>query len=248
MNKYSLPGSIVLAALLISSAVFFHGLQFGLSQDTLQPFIDQGIENFVAKQNEATEPPVYTDQDFSDDDPFLGDKDAPVTIVEFTDFECYFCQRNFETVFPLIKENYIDTGIVKYVVRDAPLGMHSPPENPAAMREALASNCVLELAGEETFFDFHDLLFTTAAASEALLSEEITYNVAGQFGVDKVALKECVDSGKYNNEVAKDLYDFESLNFSGTPAFIVGGYTLPGALSYEAFVANIDKALADAGL
>ncbi|MEX0587505.1 MAG: thioredoxin domain-containing protein, partial [Patescibacteria group bacterium] len=90
-----------------------------------------------------------------DDDPVIGDPNAPVTIVEFVDFECPFCKSFFEETFPKIKSDYIDTGKVRFVLRDLPLPFH----NPAATKEALAANCARDQGGDGKYFLYHDEIF-----------------------------------------------------------------------------------------
>ncbi len=91
-----------------------------------------------------------------DDDPILGDANAPLTIVEFSDYECPFCQRAFTQTYPSIKSNYIDNGQVKFVFRDFPLtNIHTK-----AMDMAVAANCAKSLGGDSKYFEYHDKLFS----------------------------------------------------------------------------------------
>ncbi len=242
--------AIIIAAVLVSSSLIYLGTQLGgVDPEELGANIEKGIENYIEAQRQAAEDEAnqvyYVDEDYSDDDPFLGDANAPITIVEFSDFECPYCQRHSLGIFPEIVKNYVETGKVKYVFRDVPLGFHNPEENPAAMREALAGNCVRELSDDATFFELHHLFFEATANSDELLSEDATYDIVAQVGVDKSVVKECVDSGKYNEEVANDLADFEAITaLTGTPGFIVAGQIVPGAYPYETFAEIIDTALA----
>lgn len=89
-----------------------------------------------------------------DGEPFLGDDTAPVVMVEFTDYQCPFCKRAFNSNFLQLKEEYIDTNKVKYVVRDFPLSFH-PNAEPAA----IAANCAFDQGGNRTYFAYHNLLF-----------------------------------------------------------------------------------------
>lgn len=87
----------------------------------------------------------------ADDDPSLGSATAPITVIEFTDFQCPFCQRHFQQTFDQIKLNYVDTGKVKYVLRDFPLGFH-----PHAQDAAVAANCGLE---QSKYWEMHAEIF-----------------------------------------------------------------------------------------
>lgn len=97
-----------------------------------------------------------------DDDPILGQKDAELTIIEFSDYECPFCKRHFLQTYPEIKSNYIDKGDLRLVYRDY---IAVPSHNPAATTEAIAANCVKELGGDEAYFKFHDAIFSQTKAN-----------------------------------------------------------------------------------
>ena len=96
-----------------------------------------------------------------DDDAVKGDSNAPVTIIEFSDYECPFCQRHFQTVYSALREEYVDTGKVKYVFRDLPLSSHDP----VATDAAIAANCARELGGDEKYYEYHDAYFTATQAN-----------------------------------------------------------------------------------
>lgn len=99
-----------------------------------------------------------------DDDPVLGQANAPVTIIEFSDYECPFCKRHFQQTFPSIKSDYIDSGKAKLVFRDY---VAVPSHNPAATTEALAASCAKELGGDEAYYKLHDIIFTKTQANGA---------------------------------------------------------------------------------
>src|SRR3989344_9492200 len=90
-----------------------------------------------------------------DDDPILGNKNAPVTIIEFSDYQCPFCRKFWTETFNQLKAEYIDTGKVKFVYRDFPLTSIHPAAEPAAE----AANCVRELGGDEAYYKMHDKIF-----------------------------------------------------------------------------------------
>lgn len=97
-----------------------------------------------------------------DDDAVLGSKNAPVTLIEFSDYECPFCQRHFKQVYPSIKKDYIDTGKVKLVFRDF---VAVTAHNPNATTEAMATSCAREQGGDEAYFKMHDDIFTNTKAN-----------------------------------------------------------------------------------
>jgi protein-disulfide isomerase len=97
-----------------------------------------------------------------DDDAVLGNANAPVTLIEFSDYECPFCQRHFKQVYPSIKKDYVDTGKVKVVFRDF---VAVPGHNPNATTAAMAASCAKELGGDEGYYAMHDYYFTNTKAN-----------------------------------------------------------------------------------
>jgi len=166
-----------------------------------------------------------------------GDKDAPVTILEFTDYQCPYCERYFTEAYGQIMKNYVDTGKVKYVVRDFPLPFH---EN--ALPAANSAECLREQTDDETFFKYHDLLFQ----NQSTLSVENYKKWATDFKVDQAKFDSCVDENKFKDEIEADLAEGQSYGVQGTPAFFINGMPLSGAQPYAAFEAAIDQALIDA--
>lgn len=182
-----------------------------------------------------------------DDDPVLGNKDAKVTLIDFTDYECPFCKRYFDETFSEIKKNYIDTGKIKYVVRDLPLDFHAN-----AHKEAQAAECAREQGGDEAYFKYHDEIFkrTTSNGTGIALTELSI--IANDLGLNGNLLQTCLDTEKYKDEVDKDLADASSVGATGTPSFFIGrsssdgiitGTPIIGAQPYIAFQAEIDKQL-----
>lgn len=169
-----------------------------------------------------------------DDDPVKGSPDAPVTIVEFSEFQCPYCGYYVREVFPKIDEAYIKTGKVKYVFRDFPLlSIH-----PNAQKAAEAAGC----AGQQgKFWEYHDVLF----AHQDALDVPSLKQYAADLGLDTAQFDACLDSGAMADEVAKDLADGQQHGVSGTPAFFVNGIKLTGAQPFEVFQDLIDEELAN---
>ena len=171
-------------------------------------------------------------QDISlDNDPVLGNKDAPVTIVSFEDYQCPYCGRAFQQTFPLLKKDYVDTGKVKMVFRDYPLPFH-PNAEPAAE----ASECAHE---QGKFWEFHDGLFN----NQESLGTEFYMKLAGDLKLDTAKFKQCIESGKYKQEVQDDFSYGSQVGVSGTPTFFVNGIMLVGAQPYQAFQQVIEAEL-----
>ena len=169
---------------------------------------------------------------------YLGDENAPVTIIEFTDFSCPFCQRHYQQTKPEIKSNYIDTGLVRYVFVDfVSVGTSTPHE---------AALCVRELAGDEAFWKMFGLILDNQQemrANPAKLTE-----LAVQAGANQDAFEECLDSGKHQSQIEESTAFGRSLGITGTPGFLIGNqensYTLvSGAQPYSVFEQTIEREL-----
>ncbi|MEE8133083.1 MAG: DsbA family protein [Nitrososphaerales archaeon] len=181
----------------------------------------------------------------SDDDPVKGNLEASVTIVEFSDYQCPFCARFFRDTLPDLRQDYIDTGKVKFVYRDFPLeSIHSN-----AISSALAAECANE---QEKFWEYHDKLFQSqgewASLSKGGSSNKFK-EFAADLGLNSDKFRSCFDSGKYLNEINKDFQDGVKYGTSGTPAFFIGndknGYIkIVGAQPYSVFQQVIDQELA----
>lgn len=183
------------------------------------------INPFSAKSD------TFDKEKWMDDDAILGDPNAPVTIIEFSDYECPFCQRYYLTTYQQIKEEYVDTGKVNIVFRDFPLNFH-----PNAQKAAEAAEC----AGEQgKYYEMHDRLFESG-----VLGGVTTFKIyAANLGLDTEAFNECLDSGEMASEVKKDLRDGQSFGIRGTPAFIIEGELISGAQPFEVFKNRIDSLL-----
>lgn len=181
-----------------------------------------------------------------DDDPVIGNPNAAVTIVEFSDYECPFCKRHYDQTYTQLKTNYIDTGKVKLVFRDLPLSFHDP----LATKEAIAANCAREQGNDETYFKMHDAIFTKTTSNGSGMTMDELYGLAPTVGIDQASFKACIDADKYKDEVAKDLADAGAAGATGTPSFVIGpsgdevsGKLIVGAQPYAAFQAEIDALL-----
>jgi len=169
-----------------------------------------------------------------DDDAVKGDANAPVTIIEFSDYECPFCGRFYSDTLPQIISEYIDTGKVKLVYRDFPLNFH-----PQARKAAEAAEC----AGEQgKYYEMHDLLFEKGVSG----GESSFKQYAKDIGLDSSEFDSCLDSGEMADEVQKDLDDGTAAGVSGTPGFFINGRQLSGAQPFSAFKTIIDEELAAA--
>lgn len=169
-----------------------------------------------------------------DDDAVKGDPDAPVTIIEFSDYECPFCARFYSQTLGQIDEQYIKTGKVKLVYRDFPLSFHQQ-----AQKAAEAAEC----AGEEgKYYEMHDKLFVDGVQGGVTSFKQY----AKDLGLDTPKFDKCLDSGAMAAEVQKDEQDGIAAGIQGTPGFFVNGVPISGAQPFSVFKQIIDQQLAAA--
>jgi protein-disulfide isomerase len=168
-----------------------------------------------------------------------GRADAPVTLVEFADYQCSFCKRFHTDAYAELKKNYIDSGKVRFVSRDLPLEFH-----PFALKAAEAVRC----AGDQNkYWELRDALYSNAAPPNG----DVIRKAAESLSLDMKGFQACLDSDKYKVDIEKDASDAAALNISGTPSFVLGkssgdkldGLVLLGALPYASFDSSIQQML-----
>lgn len=241
--------AIIFAAAAISGSLVFLGIQLAggggsLDADDLKTEITKGINAYVEDQQEVAakaqaeaNKPKKVDGDFTDDDAVLGDEDAPVTIVEFSDYQCPYCGKFFRETLPAIKEKYIDTGKVKLVYRDLPLSFHQDAYPMAHLAE-----CVRDQKGDDAYFKIHDKIFELMGQSG--IDSEAMLAYAAELGVDTDELTECTESDKFKQEIEGDIADANKVGINGTPGFIVNNNVISGAQPFAAFESIIEAELA----
>lgn len=192
----------------------------------VKPVGNQPQENQPREQNQ---PPIV--QVSIDDDAVKGSSDAPVTIIEFSDYECPFCARHYSQTLPSLINDYVETGKVKLVFRDFPLSFHQN-----AQKAAEAAEC----AGEQgKYWEMHDKLFDNQAA----LGVDNLKKYAEDIGLDTEEFNECLDSGEMASEVQKDFNDGQTYGVTGTPGFFINGIKVVGAQPYSVFQQVIEQEL-----
>lgn len=169
--------------------------------------------------------------------PIMGNANAKITIVEFSDFQCPFCEQFFTNTLPQIKKDYIDTGKAKLYFRHFPLDFH-----PAAMPGALASECANE---QSKFWEFHDKIFGNQSKIETqgMTADQINQQYkawALEVGLNATQFNSCLDSEKYKAQVTADVNDGKAAGTNGTPTFYINGTQLVGAQPYAAFKTALD--------
>jgi protein-disulfide isomerase len=196
--------------------------------------------------NQQLNPPEEENELFfvsADDDPVLGQANAPITIIEFSDYQCPFCAKAALQIEPQIRKDYIDTGKVKFVFRDFPLEFHAN-----AKIAAIAAECA---AKQGKYWEFHDALY----AEQANWSQEqdpipVFSQIATKLSLNVDQWKSCLNDIKISNEIDKDFSDGMESKVGGTPTFFIGndkkGYVkIIGAQPYEVFKQAIESALAN---
>ena len=223
IEKNFLALAILVTGALIAGSIFFTNGDSDSSDVVQQPGVGQGD----------------TRVDVSvDDDAFLGNKNAKVTVIEFSDYQCPFCRTFWKDTFGQLKKDYMDTGKIKFVYRDYPLGFH-----PSSHISAEASECAED---EGKYWEMHNKIF---AEQEKKGQGTISYTAddlkqwASEIGLNKTKFAQCLDSSKYKAEVDRDLADGSAAGVTGTPSFFINGRLIVGAQPYSAFKAIIEDEL-----
>jgi protein-disulfide isomerase len=266
--------AIIVAALLISGSLLFFGLQQRSVNETetatneeqlirkVKEEIFSELQNgeflahqrYVQKQQEAQQKARAEQERIANEkaknvrrvsktrDHIYGNPDAVISLIEYSDFECPFCKA-FHPTAKKIVEAY--NGKVNWVYRHYPLGFH----NPAAQKEAEASECVTELGGNDAFWKYADLIYEHTTLNGKGISIDKLLSLVEEIGLDGEQFQVCLDSGKYSERVQADLQEGMNSGISGTPGNILlnnqtGEVKLKsGALPFEAMKAEIDQML-----
>lgn len=245
MNKQTNPWMI--------STIFLTGLilGFGVGRIGLGPVISANINPppaagspDISNTGNTTKPPTiqaalantYDNLEKSLDSTghySLGNKNAKVKVIEFSDFQCPFCNRFFSNTFSQILKDYVATGKIYYSYYNFPLNIHLQ-----APKAAEASLC----AGEQNkYWEYHDLLFTNQNMWSGIDNVvPIFSSLAQVLGLDTGKFTACLDSGKFTSVVSKDTELGEKKGISGTPTLFINDQKIVGAQDYAAFKKAID--------
>ena len=150
----------------------------------------------------------------------IGDENAPIVVVEYSDFTCPFCKRFYDDTYGLIKENFIDQGLVRFIYKDFPVV--------GGQRAAEAGWCAHE---QDMFFEYKDRIFQSP--TQASDSNLIAW--AGEVGLDQAQFEECFREGRYQANVAAERQEAINNGIRGTPGFIINGEVVSGAQPYNVF-------------
>lgn len=228
-----MPIAVVIAGALIAGAVIYSGGKTPATTNTPQ-------QQVVAQQTadlEAMKP-------VSKDDHIRGNPDAPVKIVEYSDFECPFCKRFHETM-KQVMEEYGKDGKVAWVYRQFPLDQLHPVK---ARKEAVATECAAELGGNDAFWEYADRFFELTPSNNQTNIDIVLPQIAKEIGLDEVKFASCLASTKYDKHIEDEVQNAQATGGNGTPWSIVVGtkgkkYPLSGAQPYASVKQLIELAL-----
>lgn len=237
-TNYLIPLSIIIAGAFIGAGLYFSGP----SAQAVNGEAQQADSAGTAAQPVET---ASTDnvRPVSDADHIKGPRDAAVTIVEYSDFECPFCKRFHDTMNQVMKR-YGDSGDVAWVYRQFPLDSLHPTK---ARAVAIASECAGEQGGNASFWQFTDRYFELTQSNNRTDIEAVIPQIVGEIGLDKVAFQTCFESGKYDEHIEDDIQNAVATGGRGTPWSVViapNGKTFPlnGAQPLETVVQLIELA------
>ena len=170
----------------------------------------------------------------------LGADDAPLILVEFTDYQCPFCNQFHRLTFPELRKTYIDTGKIRFISRDLPLEFHNN-----ALLAARAARCAGE---QDKYWALRDVL----SSNPNNLSQQAILNYGRELSLDTKRLQACLDSEQYRADIQKDVTEAHSIGITGTPGFVLGrssnhtleGIKIVGAQPFALFDAKIKELLA----
>ena len=221
--KLGAPGAIIIGAVIVAVAIIYVNYDRVDTEDQDAQLQDQVVEATI------------------DDDTILGDPDAPVTIIEFSDFQCPFCRIFWRDTLPSIEKEYINTGKVRFVYRDYPL-----PSHPMAVSFAEATECADD---QDSYWEMHDMIFEEQeklgeGTITSITAEELS-EWADELDLDVEEFDACMEEHKYLDEISKDTEDGNKAGVSGTPIFFINGEMVRGALPFESFKTVIDGKLGE---
>ena len=221
-NPYLIPLAIVVAGGLIAGSLYF-----GTGGNATAPV---AINNNAEQPSQpAPQPTGSTDavRPVTAEDHIKGNPDAPVKIVEYSDFECPFCKRFHNTMNEIMESELGTSGQVAWVYRQFPLEQLHPVK---AMAESVASECAAELGGNDAFWQFTDRFFEITPSNNRTEIETVIPQIVQEIGLDQTAFQTCFDSGKYDQHIEDDIQNAIATGGRGTPWSVViapNGKTFP---------------------
>ncbi len=233
-SNLSMPVSIIIAGLIIAGAVIVSGGNGGVGKETISTGQTAQVKGAPANPEPSSlpagQPSTIQTFEITEANHIRGAFNAPITLVEFSDFECPFCARHYPTLKKILNDYQ---GKVRLVYKHFPLSFH-----PNGQKAAEASECADE---QGKFWEYHDKLFENLAASGYSLSNFKQW--AKDLGLNSGKFDECLESGKYTQKVQADFQEGSQKGVTGTPATFINGQMISGALPYESFKQAVDSIL-----
>lgn len=229
-NDLLIPISIVVAGILIAGSVLV-----GLSKQSART---EPIPSGGANPPSPEAPVVAVDQKISAQDVILGDPNAPVSVIEYGDYQCPFCVRFHEQVAIPLRDTYIKEGKVKMAFRSFQfLG-------PESIATAEAVECAKD---QNKFWAYHDIVYAAESKDgqegNGNLNRALFLKLAGDLKLNTGSFTSCLDTHKHQKKVQSDTASAQQAGVNSTPTSFVNGQKVPGALPYEQFVAIIESQL-----
>lgn len=198
---------------------------------------DKGAVGIDSKIQNSETKPLSTNAtvEIQENYPMLGSKDAPVTIIEFADFQCPFCKEFQDKAFQQIKTKYIDTGLVKFYF------LHFPFLGPESDLAANASECARK---QNKFWEFHDLLYKAQKAENSgALGDTVLSKLAKESGMNQVNFNSCISNDETTNTVQMQLQVGKEAGVVATPTLLINGKKIEGSNPFISYQSVIEKAL-----
>jgi protein-disulfide isomerase len=214
------PISILIGAILVSGSIFINKL----------PWSGEAVIDEAGNNDAGT---VVTQLNDRKDAPKEGN--GKVKIVEFSDFQCPFCQSFFKEAYSQIKSQYVDTGKAEFVFRHYPLPFHAN-----AQKAAEAAECANK---QGRFWEYHNILFEKSKSDGTGLYPADLKKYAKDLGLNTDKFNSCLDNGEAAEAVRKDNEDAQKAGVDGTPTIFINGKKIVGAKPFADFQAEIDAAL-----
>lgn len=197
--------------------------------------VNTGTNTPTPNQPDANQPPTKVNIAVKDTDYIRGDKNAPVTLIEYSDLECPFCKRFHPNMEQLMTEY---PGKVRWIHRHFPLNFHAN-----AQKEAEASECVGKLGGTDKYWSFIDKIYERTTSTGTGIALTSLPKLAREVGVSESQFKTCLDSGEFAAKIQTDLQEGAAFGVQGTPTTFVNGTPVEGAVPYEQLKAAVEQAL-----
>jgi protein-disulfide isomerase len=186
--------------------------------------------------------PLWAADAIRTDDRARGQANAPVTLIEYSDFTCGYCLKFFKETWPRIQARYVDTGKVRFLYRDYPRADQGP-----GVDAATAARCA---GAQGKYWLMHDRLF----AEGGRLGKDVYLKHAAAIGLDHASFEQCAKDGRYTTSIFQDRQEANQWGFHGTPGFILvrtnsdptdkePAVAIPGAFPFEMFAEEIDRLL-----